>query len=828
MVRLASGLPAAILLVDVANQTVVYANPVAVQLAPGVLLPTSTDAWSDAASLTDMHSSGQLSDTTHPLSRIARGVPVRGEGVSAGRSSELGEVREPLWVVGLPVLGAPGLDGHALIVFLPLRQRHALADAGALGDVAFQLDVRERAVLATGLAFTVADARADGVPLVWVNQAFTEMTGYTEAEVVGQNCRFLQGARTDPAHVALLRKGLASGEDVTVTLLNYHKDGTAFWNELTLSAMYDAVGVRTHYVGIQSDVTARVLMAEELAEAGSRYRLLAENSSDIISLTDLDGTVLYVSPAYERVLGLACHDVVGTRVGMSPHPEDAAAVDQQFAAAVAGTPGRVTFRSQRCDGTWAWLESHAQPMRDPATGAVTGVQAATRDVSERRGYETELERLALTDALTGLANRTLLIDRLVHAQQRLEREPGSIAMLMIDLDQFKLVNDSLGHHVGDLLLIEVADRLRHCARPSDTVARLGGDEFVVLLEHLTDPQQAVSAAERVLGVLRKPLVLPTHEAMAIRGSIGIACTAEPGRSAEELFREADLALYRAKEQGRDRHSTYDAGLHRRVLARVTAERQVRQALSEDGFRLHYQPILRLGDGATSGAEALVRLQDPGTERLLGPDGFIEAAEDSGLISEIDHWVVEQAMRDLADPLAGRPGVDVAINISPRSMLDPRFAERFITAAGEHGIDVSQLLIEVTERTLMDTSGTSLRSLTSLRDLGVRVGIDDFGTGYSSLGYLQRLPLDFVKIDRSFIAQVPSNDRAAATVAAIVALAHAHGLSVTAEGVETQAQLEAVAELGCDYGQGYLIGRPAGLARTRNDGGNVPSSATGVH
>jgi diguanylate cyclase (GGDEF)-like protein/PAS domain S-box-containing protein len=688
-------------------------------------------------------------------------------------------------------------------------------DADSQGDVAFQLNVRERALLATGVAFSVADARADDTPLVWVNPAFTAMTGYTEAEVLGRNCRFLQGPGTDPAHVAALRTGLDSGEDVTVTVLNYRKDGSEFWNQCTLSSVYDAADGRTHYVGIQVDVTARVVLEADLAAAESRYRLLAENSSDIISYMDLDGTLRYISPAYERVLGWACQDVIGTKVAVGPHPDDTAAVYQAFTAAVAGEPSRVTFRSQRSNGTWAWLEAHAHPLRDPATGAITGVQAATRDISDRRDSEAKLERLALSDSLTGLANRALLTDRLGHAQQRLQREPGCVALLMLDLDRFKLVNDSLGHHVGDLLLIEVADRLRHCVRPTDTVARLGGDEFVVLLEYLTGQNQAVAAAERILTALREPLTLPTHEAMAVRGSIGIATTTDPNHPADALFREADLALYHAKDQGRDRYSTFDVGLRQRVLAQVSAERQVRRGLAGNGLRLHYQPILRLADNIVTGAEALVRLHDPDSDRLIGPDGFIEAAEDSGLISEIDQWVMNQAMRDLVYPSAGRLGADIAINVSPRSMLNPRFAERFTATADNHGIDASRLLVEVTERTLMDTSGISLHCLIALRALGVRVGIDDFGTGYSSLGYLQRLPLDFVKIDRSFVAQLPTSGRAAATVEAIITLAHAHDLTVTAEGIENQDQLDTITELGCDYGQGYFIGRPASLTRTED-------------
>ena len=303
-VILSADAPAAMLLVHTSSGTVVYANPVAGQLAPGLALPASIDAWADAASLRDLNATGDLSDTTHPLSRVARSLPVGGQAVTAARATELGPVREPLWVIGLPMTGAPGLDGHALIVLLPLRERSALTKAGHAADSAAQLHVRERAVLATGMAFTVADAQAEDCPLIWVNPAFTLTTGYSESEAVGRNCRFLQGSATDPTQVAALRAGVQGGHDVTVTLLNYRKDGSAFWNQCTLSPIHDPAGVLTHYVGIQADVTARVTADDERDRAVAAERAAHDHIALLAEASVLLAGTLQVGEALDALAGL--------------------------------------------------------------------------------------------------------------------------------------------------------------------------------------------------------------------------------------------------------------------------------------------------------------------------------------------------------------------------------------------------------------------------------------------------------------------------------------------------------------------------------------------
>ena len=467
----------------------------------------------------------------------------------------------------------------------------------------------------------------------------------------------------------------------------------------------------------------------------------------------------------------------------------------------------MTFRGRRGDGTWVWLESVSEPMRDAGTGEIVGVQTATRDITERRAAEAELERMALSDALTGLANRTLLTDRLRQAQQRLRRDPGHVALLMLDLDRFKLVNDTLGHSVGDALLIEVARRLQRCARPTDTVSRLGGDEFIVLLDRLSDYGHAEQIAERILEALREPMVLANLEPMEIRGSIGIAVTSDPDHPADSLYREADLALYRAKDQGRDRYSLFDAGSApqgaspRSRPSASCAGRSPRTGCTcstsrSCGSPTTGSPAQKPWYGCRIPSRRSSCCPAPSSRRRRSPAS--SPTSTSGCSAgAIEHL----AAIGTVDGIGGT----VAINVSPRSMVDSRFADKVAEALSTRRIDPRRLLIEVTERTLMDTSGSAVRSLNLLRDLGVRVGLDDFGTGYSSLGYLQQLPLDFLKIDRSFIGSLADSSRARATVEALTVLAHAHGLTVTAEGVETEAQLAAVREIGCDYAQGYLTG-----------------------
>jgi diguanylate cyclase (GGDEF)-like protein len=470
-----------------------------------------------------------------------------------------------------------------------------------------------------------------------------------------------------------------------------------------------------------------------------------------------------------------------------------------------------SFRVVGPDGAVRHLQVWAAAALDEAGDLV--VHGAAVDVTRQARDRVLLERLSATDAVTGLGNR-LAFDR--RMQERLAAG-GEVALLLLDLDRFKLVNDSLGHQVGDRLLVEVARRLTGVVPKGSITARMGGDEFVVVPPPGFEWLHVRRLAQTLVDTLRTPYVLPdSGEILVCPASIGLTSSAGRDASADELLSEADLALYRAKDNGRDRYVVYDDALRARARARHNAELLLRSALEEDRLKLQYQPIVDFEHGRIVGAEALVRILDAGGERLLAPDAFIEVAEDTGLVVELDLWVIDAAIAQLAHWLAGAPSGDavpwVAVNVSARSMEHPRVVRRLLDGMQRHRIGADHLKVELTEHSFLGTLPGGEGTLRQLLASGVPVGIDDFGTGYSAMAYLNRFDLDFMKIDRSFVAKVGEEDRADAVVTAIVDLAHAHGMQVTAEGVETVRQARRLREIGCDFAQGYHFGRPVDAAR----------------
>ena len=431
-----------------------------------------------------------------------------------------------------------------------------------------------------------------------------------------------------------------------------------------------------------------------------------------------------------------------------------------------------------------------------------GLQA---EVAERRLADQRVVHMAHHDALTGLPNRTLFADRVGQAIARAHRRDGKIAVLFLDLDRFKNVNDSLGHAIGDLLLTAVAERLTHCLRDEDTAARLGGDEFIISLPDVADAGEAARVAARILAELAKPFTIADHQLHA-DGSIGIALYPADGDSAETLMRNADTAMYHAKESGRANYQFFSAQMTERVSRRLSTETDLRRALEHGEFALHYQPLIDLGASRVSGAEALLRWPQ-NEHRLMSPAEFIPIAEDTGLIIPLGEWVLLEACSQAQAWQARHPGLRIAVNLSARQFRQKDLIGMIERVLGETGLAPTLLELELTESMLMHHAEETVGILTRLDEMGVRLAIDDFGTGYSSLSYLKRFPIHSLKVDRSFVRDISTDPDDAAIVTAIVAMARSLNLDVTAEGVETEEQATFLRSLACHQAQGYYFGRP---------------------
>jgi diguanylate cyclase (GGDEF)-like protein/PAS domain S-box-containing protein len=533
---------------------------------------------------------------------------------------------------------------------------------------------------------------------------------------------------------------------------------------------------------------------------------LMSASADMITVATAEGTYRYVSPASRRLFRWDPAQLIDRHQEQFAHPDDVESMrDGAKASLMSDGFFTMTYRFRCGDDSFRWIEATYHRVK---AGGESFVVGSVRDIAERREADVLLQHRASTDPLTGVANRSVLMDRLQHALLRLDRAPGILAVLFLDLDRFKVINDSLGHRIGDGVLMSMAERLLGFIRPSDTLARLGGDEFVIVAEDLTDEREAVALGERIAETGRKPFQIGTEE-FVCTVSVGIATTTDAHHVPESLLQEADLALYRAKDRGRNRAEVFDEDLRTTAVGRLGTERMLRRAIEEERLRVQYQPIVDLRSGRVVSAEALVRVYDP-EHGVLWPDSFLTVAEETGLLATMDEWVFGQALREATgwcERLGPGDSPGLNLNVTSRRVADATFCDAVVGALDSSGLSRSSVQVEVTERVLMEASNSALSGLRALRDCGIQVGLDDFGTGFSSLAYLQQFPLDFVKIDRSFIHGLARGSGEDAIVNAIIGLSHAFGLEVVAEGVETTPQLEFLTELGCDQAQGFLLARP---------------------
>jgi diguanylate cyclase (GGDEF)-like protein/PAS domain S-box-containing protein len=549
-----------------------------------------------------------------------------------------------------------------------------------------------------------------------------------------------------------------------------------------------------------------VALAEDLHERQSaeRFRSLVQNSSDVIMLLAQDLTIRYHTPSVQTVLGYGEDELVGRRLTDYVDAAEADRLGMFFAdvRAAPGTPMPRDLPLRRRNGTTCHLESVFNSLlHDPN---VAGVVVTARDVTERRALQEQLAHQAFHDSLTGLANRLLFADRVTHALERGRRRPTLVAVFLVDLDDFKTVNDSLGHAAGDELLVGVARRLEGCLRAEDTCARLGGDEFAILVEELPDTETAVVLAKRIVEAIAQPVTVLESE-VVVHASVGIALGSS-GEDADELLRSADLAMYEAKASDKRRFALYEPEMHERVLERLALKADLRRAVIEEEFELHYQPIVTLTSGAVVGVEALLRWHHPHRGLML-PDDFVPLAEETGLILPLGAHVLASACRQarLWRELVA-PDLGISVNISAKQLGSASLPSEVTAALEAASLSPPALTLEITESVLLDSEAVIAR-LEALRALGVRIAIDDFGTGYSSLDYLRRFPVDTLKIAKAFVEELGGGAEQERLATAILRLGATLGLTTVAEGIENASQRDLLRRVGCRYGQGFFFSEP---------------------
>lgn len=542
----------------------------------------------------------------------------------------------------------------------------------------------------------------------------------------------------------------------------------------------------------------------QLQQSIEHFRTLIEHSFDFIAIVTPEGAVRHVSPSNKPVLGYSQDEWIGGNLLSYIHPDDEEAVRSAFTHALqnVGSAQRGEFRFLHCDGSWRVLEAISTGLHNE--GGELGIVMSARDVSERVAQTAALQHQALHDTLTNLPNRTLFRESLQQAILNVRRYNKPLALLLLDLDQFREINDTFGHHWGDVLLRQVGARLHSTLRKSDLIARLGGDEFAVLLPNTGDMNGAIHAATRLMNVLEHTFVVEGHT-LNIGASIGIALCPEHGEDADTLLRQADVAMYAAK-RAHGGFALYQPEQDDHTPDRLLLAGELRHAIENEQLVLHYQPKASFVTGGVSHAEALVRWNHP-QRGLVPPDQFIPLAEQTGLIRPLFLWVLNDALRQCA--VWQQEGIElhVAVNLSMRNLQDPRLPDVFVNLLSRWNLDPTWMELEITESALAADPERAMKILTRFSAMGMRIAIDDFGTGYSSLAYLKRLPVDEIKIDKSFVLGMANDENDATIVRSTIDLGHNLGLKVVAEGIEDQATWDLLTAWGCDLAQGYFLSRP---------------------
>lgn len=638
--------------------------------------------------------------------------------------------------------------------------------------------------------------------ILTVNPAFVNITGYSQDEVIGQRPNLLKSGLHPPDFYIYMwadihEKGSWQGE-----IRNRKKNGEIFLEWLRINAVKNDSGEITHYVGIFTDIS-EIKQSEENLRL---YERVLNSSSEGIMITDTKGIILTVNPAFEQITGYSKDYATGKtpKILHSSHHDQEFYIHMWTAIHEFGSwEGEIWNRKKTGEVYPERLTINAVKDHE---GKITNYVGIFNDISEKKQFEDNLHQLAHYDSLTGLPNRFLFHHRLSEAIEKARRHNKIVALLFLDLDRFKIINDTQGHLVGDQILKSVGEKLVNAIRHSDTVARMGGDEFTIVLTDLLHIEDVDTVALKIIESMQLPIVFEDQHYF-VSPSIGISIYPDDGQDIETLIQMADAAMYSAKEQG-NTYRYYTRDIHASISSKMELENGLRYALERSDFVLHYQKQVDIRTEQMSGLEALIRWNHP-NKGLISPVEFIPLAEETGLIIPIGEWVLRSVSQQCIEwQRLGYPPVKIAVNVSVRQFQDPRFIKTIATILQESNLDPRYLELEITESVSMYSIQSVLKKLAELKKLGVRVVIDDFGTGYSSLGYLKRFPIDTIKIDRSFIKNIHLDPQNKVIVKSIVNLAHGLGLTVTAEGVEKQDELQIVKELGCDHIQGYIFSKPS--------------------
>ena len=637
-----------------------------------------------------------------------------------------------------------------------------------------------------------------------VNRILCNLVGYAQEDLEKRAFHEILDA-VDPSEAIADLRALAGGELAHEELeMRYlRRDGGTGWMLLTASMLRNEAGEPLHFIVQIKDISERKKAEEELRLAASVF----DNTMDGIMVIDTGARIISVNAAFTAITGFGAEEVVGQkpRLMHSEHSKPDFCRELWEALLREGHwEGEIWNRRKSGEAFLEWLTISMVPDSGGKPVRYVGV---FNDITELRRKDEHIRHLAFHDPLTGLANRTLLLDRLEHGIAFARREKQHLGLMCIDLDRFKVVNDSLGHDVGDGLLQEVAQRLRQCVRQSDTVARMGGDEFVILVEHARDLGDYVGLARKAVTSLSQPVILRGHT-IPVGASIGIACFPNDGTDAVELMKSADIAMYAAKSAGRGTYRFFQPAMSEGTVHRLELEMELRNAVPNGELELHYQPTVSLGDEAPFGVDALLRWRHP-TRGLVLPADFIPMAEETGIIAELGDWVLEEACRQCSAWQAlGLGRVRIAVTVAAKQLQQGDLVDRIAGLARRHDISPADLVIKLTESVILAAREQIESIIRRLREIGVTIVVDDFGSGASSLAYLCHLPVDILSIDRSFVMRADHDEQAAQFVRSIVALGRTLKLTVVAEGVETESQADFLRACGCTLGQGYLYARPA--------------------